>query len=98
MWYHSWGQVTGTLQLFGQREGEHHLGQLALRVAPSRVVALLEHHVPEVDGPLSTGGHVHDARGRALPQKRKEHVGQEGAGAVLEFAVTLSRAAAGQVK
>ena len=79
----------GALQVFGQVEREHHLGQLALGVGAASAEVLLDHDVVEVDGRLSPRGDVHDARRRAVQQARHQHVGQEKGGEIVDLEAIL---------
>src|SRR4051794_37870821 len=50
------------LQLLGQVEGEHHLGELALAVGADAVVTALEHYIIEFDRALACGNDIDDGR------------------------------------
>src|SRR5215203_925988 len=59
-------------------EGEHHLGQLALRVCAHGIVATLQHHIVEVYRALSGRGDVdHPGRGGVAKQGQKQTREQE---------------------
>ena len=78
------GGDAAALQLLGQVEREQDLRELALAVRAHPVVALVEHHVVEVDRHLPAGGDVHDPRRRRPAQQVEQPPGQRVAGEVVD--------------
>jgi hypothetical protein len=74
----------GAGERLGQIDGEHDLRQLALAVGARAAVAARQHDIGEVDRLLAGRGHVNDARRCAPPEQRKQQMGQQEAGQVVD--------------
>ena len=72
------------IELVREVDREHDLRELALAIGARAVVALLEHHVVEVDRLLAERGDVDDARGRAFDEARQQQAGEQESGEIID--------------